>query len=79
MNTEGRAELLTAQEAADYLRLAKSTLAKLRCIGGGPPYVQLGRRIAYRRADLDAWLAKRVAKNTTDADARLPRRLTESV
>lgn len=79
MKTDSNAELLTAQEAADYLRLAKSTLAKLRCIGGSPIYVQLGRRIAYRRAELDAWLAKRAARNTADASARLPKTLTESL
>ncbi len=79
MKTETKTELLTAQEASDFLRLAKSTLAKLRCIGGSPAYIQLGRRIAYRRVDLEAWLAKRVAKNTADADARLPRRLTEGL
>lgn len=65
-------------EAARYTRVAKSTLAKLRCWGGGPPYLKLGRKIGYHRADLDNWLASRRARSTSDAD-RLPRRLTDVV
>jgi hypothetical protein len=64
-------------ETARYTRVALSTLAKLRCWGGGPPYLKLGRKIGYQRADVDEWLANRRARNTSDAD-RLPRRLTDS-
>lgn len=49
----------TVQEAADYLRLSKGTLNRLRCSGEGPPYVQWtkGGRVIYRRDDLEQWLA----------------------
>ncbi len=67
---------LTAGEAAKLLGLAPSTLAKLRLSGNGPVYCKLGRRVVYRREDLEAWLDSRVARNTSDADARLPRSLT---
>jgi len=67
---------LTADEAAKVLGLAPSTLAKLRLSGNGPVYCKLGRRVIYRREDLDAWLESRVARNTSDADARLPKSLT---
>ena len=51
-------QLLTTAEAAQHLRLGRSTLEKLRCSGGGPRYVKLGlRRVAYLRDDLDAWLS----------------------
>jgi hypothetical protein len=55
---------------------AKSTLAKLRLTGNGPPYCKLGRRVVYRPEDLAAWLESRLAHNTSDADARLPKSLT---
>ena len=67
---------LTAGEAADVLGLAPSTMAKLRLSGNGPVYCKLGRRVVYRREDLEAWLETRVARNTSDADARLPKSLT---
>ena len=47
---------LNAAQAAGVLGLAQSTLAKLRLSGDGPVYCKLGRRVVYRRADLEAWL-----------------------
>jgi len=67
---------LIAGEAAKLLGLAPSTLAKLRLTGDGPVYCKLGRRVLYRREDLEAWLETRIAHNTADADARLPKTLT---
>ena len=65
-------------DAARYLGLSAATLAKLRCVGGSPEFMKLGRRIVYERAALDSWLAARRAKSTSDA-ARLPRRLTDEL
>jgi predicted DNA-binding transcriptional regulator AlpA len=67
---------LTAGEAAETLGLAPSTLAKLRLSGNGPVYCKLGRRVVYRREDLEAWLETRIARHTSDAEARLPKTLT---
>jgi len=67
---------MTATEAATLLGLAPSTLAKLRLSGNGPIYCKLGRRVVYRREDLEAWLQSRLARDTSDADARLPKSLT---
>lgn len=69
--------VLPASEAARFIGLSQSTLAKLRLNGNGPIYCKLGRRVVYRREDLATWLESRVARNTTDADARLPKSLTE--
>jgi len=58
---------LRATEAADYLKVAKSTLAKWRIRGDGPAYAKLGRKIVlYRLADLDAWLADQVRNSTSE-------------
>jgi hypothetical protein len=71
-------EKLTPPEAARHLGLAPSTLAKMRCCGGSPTFLRLGRKIVYVRADLDTWLATRRVRHTSEAD-KLPRRLTDFV
>ena len=52
-------EMLDSGQAAQYLRLARQTLAKLRCVGGSPPFYKVGRQVLYDRAELDAWLDER--------------------
>ncbi|WP_409364029.1 helix-turn-helix transcriptional regulator [Bradyrhizobium liaoningense] len=58
---------LRVAEAAELLRLSKSTLDKLRCHGGGPTYFKLGRAIVYARADLDKWMLSRRRNSTAVA------------
>ena len=70
-------EKLGTRDAARHTGLAISTMAKMRCRGGSPPFLRLGRKVVYVRADLDTWLATRRAQSTSDAD-RLPRRLTDA-
>lgn len=58
---------MRADEAASYLRLAQSTLAKLRCYGGGPAFSKAGaRRVVYTKSDLDDWLAGRLFRSTSE-------------
>ena len=58
---------MRAPEAAKYLKVAESTLAKLRCYGGGPRFAKAGRRLViYDRADLDAWLTNRTCRSTSE-------------
>ena len=48
---------LRTEAAARYLGLARSTLAKMRVRGDGPPYSKAGARVVvYDIADLDHWL-----------------------
>jgi hypothetical protein len=70
-----RRELLSAGQAAVYLNLSRSMLAKMRCLGGGPEYLKFGRTVRYDMDSLDDWSTARRARNTSDA-ARLPARLT---
>jgi predicted DNA-binding transcriptional regulator AlpA len=67
---------LNTNAAALYVGLSASTLAKMRLTGNSPRFLKLGRRVAYRRVDLDEWLETRVARDTTDANIRLPKSLT---
>jgi predicted DNA-binding transcriptional regulator AlpA len=57
---------LTNTEAADFLTLSPKTLNKLRVIGGGPRFRKLGRRVAYKLADLEEWATRRVCESTSD-------------
>ena len=60
---------LTQQEAAAYLRLSTRTLERHRVAGTGSVYVKLGRRVIYRRSDLDDWAASRTFGSTSEAEA----------
>lgn len=58
--------MLTTKDAASYLGLAVQTLAKLRVIGGSPPFYKFGRQVLYDRAELDMWIALRRQQSTSD-------------
>jgi hypothetical protein len=52
--------------AADFLKTegfptSALTLAKLRCIGGGPLFRRYGRRIVYERIELMRWIEVRLS------------------
>jgi predicted DNA-binding transcriptional regulator AlpA len=50
--------ILRPAQAATYLGLSPSTLAKRRCWGLPPAFVRLGARaVGYDTDELDAWLA----------------------
>jgi predicted DNA-binding transcriptional regulator AlpA len=50
----------TPPEAAKYLKLGTSTLAKLKSAGKGPVACQvLPNAVRYARSDLDAWMASK--------------------
>lgn len=57
-------DLMTAEEAAEYLNVEVQTLAVWRCHKTYDlPYIKVGRRIRYRKADLDAWIESRRVVN----------------
>ena len=57
---------LNAAEAADYLKVSASMLAKRRLSGDGPRYSKLGKRVLYEIADLDAWIVDRKHRSTSE-------------
>jgi Helix-turn-helix domain len=59
--------LFDPEEAADYLRVAKQTLARWRCYGLGPRFVRIGGRIFYDPADLDTFIAANKFRSTAVA------------
>jgi len=66
-------ERMRAPQAAEYLGISASTLAKLRVYGGGPAFLKLGRRtVVYEKADLDAWVATRKFNSTSEYGTKDP-------
>ena len=60
-------DLLSPREAAPLVRLAESTLAKMRQRGDGPAYIQISkRRVAYRLSAIDSWLKARERTRTVE-------------
>jgi predicted DNA-binding transcriptional regulator AlpA len=63
-------KLLRPPEAAPYIGLSVSTLAKQRLRGDGPKFVRLSARaIGYLPADLDGWLADKRFGSTSEYPA----------
>lgn len=63
--TQPTPQLLTRQQAAEYLGLSRSTLEVWACTKRERlPYIKLGRSVRYRRADLDAF----ISRGTVNAD-----------
>lgn len=52
-------DLMTTSEVAEMLRTAEATLRFWRYEGTGPRSARLGRRVVYRRADVEQWLNER--------------------
>jgi len=54
-------ELLEDDEVAEELHNETKTLANWRTKRIGPPFIRVGKRVLYRRSDLEKWLeSKRV-------------------
>lgn len=49
-------EIMTQDEVAELLRTPVNTLRYWRKVTKGPRSFKIGTRVAYRRADVDAWL-----------------------
>lgn len=71
MSPEAREDLFETELAAPYIKHAPSTMHRWRVEGSGPPYIKLGRKVFYRRADLDSFLDSHVVRSTSEAERRL--------
>ena len=66
--------LLDARQAAEFLCLSYSTLAKWRTYGTGPAFVKLGGKVAYDLNDLRRFLEERRFYSTTRSALDVSRR-----
>jgi predicted DNA-binding transcriptional regulator AlpA len=57
--------LLTPKQAARYLNLSVSWLAKRRLAGDGPPYVKLGGAVRYVETSLQQWMKSQQRVSTS--------------
>jgi excisionase family DNA binding protein len=55
MKTEYPIPLLTVTELSEWLRIKSSTIRKKVCYGH-IPHIKVGRRVLFRRTDIEAWL-----------------------
>jgi predicted DNA-binding transcriptional regulator AlpA len=56
-----RHEILTIDETAEIVRAPVATLRYWRYLGVGPRSFRIGRRVVYRRADVDGWIDEQLA------------------
>lgn len=59
-------EFLSTKDAAKFLKLSRSTLAKMRIIGTGPQFHKLGRRVLYKSSDLRSWVERARFSSTSE-------------
>ncbi|MGH1421588.1 MAG: helix-turn-helix transcriptional regulator [Hyphomonas sp.] len=59
-------ELLSVVEAAEFLRLKRSTLDHYRCEGRGPIYRKHGARVFYPKPDLIRWSERNAYASTSE-------------
>jgi len=61
--------LLDDREVAEIIGRARSSLQKDRLVGGGIPFVRIGRLVRYRQSDVNAFLAALPALRSTSEAA----------
>lgn len=59
--------LLTPKEAARFLNLSVSWLAKRRLDGNGPAYIKMGGAVRYSQAALQQWMKARQRLSTSSS------------
>lgn len=70
MSDTTQKDLMTTEEAAEFLGIRKTTLETWRCLGRQPQpaFVRVGMRvIRYRRADLERFIAANVVGDESES------------
>ncbi|MBB3020842.1 excisionase family DNA binding protein [Microvirga lupini] len=62
---QGSEDSLTTSQAAKYLGMSASYLAKARMDGTGPRFMKIGRSVRYRATDLDDFLRSCTRSSTS--------------
>ncbi len=60
-------QLLNENEIARQFGLPEKRLQALRCRGGGPKFIKVGRSVRYRAADVEAWLEANTKTSTSES------------
>ena len=64
------AQLLTLAEAAELSRTPEATLRWRRSQNLKPSSFKLGRRVMYKRSDVEAWIAEAYESGTATTDGQ---------
>jgi hypothetical protein len=72
-------EFLSPKQAGGYLGVSKSFLDKLRVYGGGPRFLRFGRKILYRKSELNVWAGQRCFSSTSEYTASLDQPIRNGV
>lgn len=68
MTDRDSSPLYDEAQAAEFLRLSRSALAKWRVTGAGPRFVKVGpHSVRYRRVDLEAFITAGIRRSTSEA------------
>ena len=59
-------QLYTPAHVAGILCVSPATLRKWRWEGKGPRFVKIGRKVAYRQVDINAYVEGQVRNSTSD-------------
>lgn len=65
-------ELMTMEEVATRLRIAVTTFRNWRVAGIGPPGTRMGKRVLFRRSDVEEWIAIRFQDTSLLGPAATP-------
>lgn len=63
-------EILTANEASRYLGVVTSYLYKMTCYNLIPHYCPNGRKIYFKRTELDAWMLQNKSSSDNEIDEK---------
>lgn len=61
-----RPDLLTTEEVAEWLRTSAATIRYWRHLNQGPPGFKVGRRVLYRREDVETWISQQQEADGSD-------------
>ncbi|MQA65035.1 MAG: helix-turn-helix domain-containing protein [Alphaproteobacteria bacterium] len=62
----GTGTFFDTEGLAEYLSLSESYLNQMRVRGDGPKYHKIGRKVIYRLADVEEWLARQAHRSTSE-------------
>ncbi len=59
--------LINTKQLAQLIDSSEPSLARMRCQGGGPRFIKIGRSVKYRLVDVEEWLATCERQSTSEA------------
>lgn len=62
--------LLPQAQLSQFLNVSVRTLERWRVEGTGPTYIKAGRRVLYRREDVEVWLSGHIRQSTSETGGR---------